>query len=114
MKVPMIVYAPGGAEAGKENTTRVRNLDLAPTFLDIAGVANLHSLRGKVPGLLSPERRIERHGASLIFYISITGNGLSNDAHFACYNKRRRQIYSIPWCMGLGNSTTWVSILKRR
>lgn len=47
VKVPMIVYAPGAAEAGKENTTRVRNLDLAPTFLDIAGVAKPAQFEGK-------------------------------------------------------------------
>ena len=47
VKVPMIVYAPGTAEVGKENTTRVRNLDLAPTFLDIAGVAKPAQFEGK-------------------------------------------------------------------
>ena len=33
----MIVYAPN-AEGGSTNKTRIRNLDLAPTFLDIAGM----------------------------------------------------------------------------
>ena len=72
----MIVYAPGAAEAGKENTTRVRNLDLAPTFLDIAGVAKPAQFEGKSAWPLVTGEKIERHGVSLIFYISITGNGL--------------------------------------
>ena len=37
VRVPMVVYAPGLAPAGATNDTLVRNLDLAPTFLDIAG-----------------------------------------------------------------------------
>ena len=47
VKVPMIVLAPGSPEVGKENTARVRNLDLAPTFLDIAGVAKPAQFEGK-------------------------------------------------------------------
>jgi len=39
VRVPMIVYAPGLAPQGAVNPVRVRNLDLAPTFLDLAGVA---------------------------------------------------------------------------
>jgi arylsulfatase A-like enzyme len=39
VRVPMIVYAPGLAPRGSVNPVRVRNLDLAPTFLDLAGVA---------------------------------------------------------------------------
>jgi arylsulfatase A-like enzyme len=38
VKVPMVVYAPGLIPAGVTNPARVRNLDLAPTFLDVAGV----------------------------------------------------------------------------
>lgn len=39
VRVPMIVYAPGLAPTGLVNPARVRNLDLAPTFLDVAGVS---------------------------------------------------------------------------
>lgn len=38
VKVPMVVYAPGLIPAGVTNPSRVRNLDLAPTFLEVAGV----------------------------------------------------------------------------
>jgi arylsulfatase A-like enzyme len=39
VRVPLVVYAPGLVPAGVTNPGRVRNLDLAPTFLDAAQVA---------------------------------------------------------------------------
>ena len=39
VRVPLIAYAPGLLPRGAVNPTLVRNLDLAPTFLDIADVA---------------------------------------------------------------------------
>ena len=36
VRVPMVVYAPGLMPKGVTNPVRVRNLDLAPTFLDLA------------------------------------------------------------------------------
>lgn len=38
VRVPMVAYAPGLLPKGVTNPVRVRNLDLAPTFLDVAGV----------------------------------------------------------------------------
>jgi arylsulfatase A-like enzyme len=38
VRVPMIAYAPGRIPAGVRSEARVRNLDLAPTFLDLAGI----------------------------------------------------------------------------
>ena len=38
IRVPMVVYAPGLIPKGAVNPVRVRNLDIAPTFLDVAGV----------------------------------------------------------------------------
>jgi len=38
IRVPMVVYAPGLIPKGVTNPARVRNLDLAPTFLEVAGV----------------------------------------------------------------------------
>lgn len=38
VRVPMVAFAPGLLPKGVVNETRVRNLDLAPTFLDVAGV----------------------------------------------------------------------------
>lgn len=37
VRVPMVAFAPGMLPKGVVNETRVRNLDLAPTFLDVAG-----------------------------------------------------------------------------
>jgi arylsulfatase A-like enzyme len=37
VRVPLVVWAPGTIPAGATNTGRVRNLDYAPTFLDVAG-----------------------------------------------------------------------------
>ncbi|MCP5145764.1 MAG: sulfatase [Gammaproteobacteria bacterium] len=37
VRVPFIVYQPGTVPAGKINSGRIRNLDFAPTFVDLAG-----------------------------------------------------------------------------
>lgn len=37
VKVPMVAYAPGLLPKGAVNEARVRNLDIAPTLLDVAG-----------------------------------------------------------------------------
>ncbi|MGH6998516.1 MAG: sulfatase/phosphatase domain-containing protein, partial [Phenylobacterium sp.] len=37
VKVPMVAYAPGMLPKGAVNEARVRNLDVAPTLLDVAG-----------------------------------------------------------------------------
>ncbi|MBW8813390.1 MAG: sulfatase [Caulobacterales bacterium] len=47
IRVPMVVYAPGLAPAGVTNPVRFRNLDLAPTFLDVAGVKAPPQFEGK-------------------------------------------------------------------
>jgi arylsulfatase A-like enzyme len=39
VRVPMVAYAPGLLPRGAVNPARVSNLDLAPTFLEVAGVA---------------------------------------------------------------------------
>jgi arylsulfatase A-like enzyme len=38
VRIPMVVYAPGLVRAGATNPGRIRNLDFAPTFLDVAHV----------------------------------------------------------------------------
>src|SRR6185503_8842352 len=38
VRVPLVAYAPGLFPNGVVNRVRVRNLDLAPTFLDVAHV----------------------------------------------------------------------------
>ena len=47
VKVPLLVWAPGTVPAGKVNTGQIRNLDFAPTFLDMAGVAPPPQFEGK-------------------------------------------------------------------
>ena len=47
VRVPMIVSAPGLLPSGIVNDARIRNLDLAPTFLDLAGVELPEQFEGK-------------------------------------------------------------------
>ncbi|MCI4591700.1 sulfatase [Sphingobium sp. BYY-5] len=47
VRVPMIVWAPGMLPKGVTNPTVVRNLDLAPTFLDVAHIAEPRQMEGK-------------------------------------------------------------------
>ena len=47
VRVPMVVYAPGMVPAGKTNEVVVRNLDLAPTFLELAGTDLPEQFEGK-------------------------------------------------------------------
>lgn len=47
IRVPMVVYAPGLVPKGGVNPVRVRNLDLAPTFLELAGVSKPAQFEGQ-------------------------------------------------------------------
>jgi arylsulfatase A-like enzyme len=47
VRVPMLVWEPGIVPAGAINPARLRNLDLAPTFLDIAGAARPRQFEGQ-------------------------------------------------------------------
>jgi arylsulfatase A-like enzyme len=47
VRVPMIAYAPGLLPKGVVNPARVRNLDLAPTFLDVAHAAPPAQFEGR-------------------------------------------------------------------
>lgn len=47
VRVPMIAYAPKLLPKGAVNSARVRNLDLAPTFLDVAHVQAPQQFEGK-------------------------------------------------------------------
>lgn len=60
VRVPMVVYAPGHVPAGMVNPAVVRNLDLAPTFLEAAGVGEPSQMEGKsflplVEGEVTPQ-----------------------------------------------------------
>jgi len=47
IRVPMVAYAPGRFPKGAVIESRVRNLDLAPTFLDAAGAARPPQFEGR-------------------------------------------------------------------
>jgi arylsulfatase A-like enzyme len=47
IRVPMIAYAPGVFAKGATNDAVVRNLDLAPAFLDAAGIAKPPQMEGR-------------------------------------------------------------------
>ncbi|MCW2393773.1 MULTISPECIES: sulfatase [unclassified Sphingobium] len=47
VRVPMIVWAPGTLPKGATNPAVVRNLDLAPTFLDVAHLGKPAQMEGK-------------------------------------------------------------------
>lgn len=60
IRVPLVMYAPGLLPEGATNTTRVRNLDLAPTFLDVARVSRPKQFEGRsflnsATGQVTPE-----------------------------------------------------------
>jgi arylsulfatase A-like enzyme len=61
VRVPMIAYAPKLLPGGVVNPARVRNLDLAPTFLDVAHVPAPQQFEGKsilpvATGKAAPEK----------------------------------------------------------
>ncbi|MEL0254231.1 MAG: sulfatase/phosphatase domain-containing protein, partial [Novosphingobium sp.] len=47
VKVPLVMYEPGTVPAGVVNTGAIRNLDFAPTFLDLAGAQKPAHFEGK-------------------------------------------------------------------
>lgn len=47
MRVPMLAYAPGFIPAGTTITDLVRNIDVAPTMLELAGVTSGHEMDGR-------------------------------------------------------------------
>lgn len=47
VRVPLLVWQPGSVAAGATNPGRIRNLDYAPTFLDLAGLPRPANFEGK-------------------------------------------------------------------
>jgi len=46
IRVPLVVWEPGTVPANKVNPGRIRNLDFAPTFLDVAGAQRPQQFEG--------------------------------------------------------------------
>jgi N-acetylglucosamine-6-sulfatase len=69
MRIPMLAYAPGFIDAGTRITTLVRNIDVAPTILELAGVRSGHEMDGRsfLPALRS-EQLPEEEGEFLYEY----------------------------------------------
>ncbi len=60
IRVPLLVYAPGLVPPGVTNPGRIRNLDFAPTFLDVAHVPRPPQFEGRsalplMTGTLAPQ-----------------------------------------------------------
>jgi arylsulfatase A-like enzyme len=47
MRIPMLAYAPGMIRPGREIHQLARNIDLAPTFLDLAGITDPGGMDGR-------------------------------------------------------------------
>ena len=47
MRVPMLVWAPGFVKPNSEIKEMILNIDIAPTFLDIAGIAKPSQMQGQ-------------------------------------------------------------------
>jgi len=57
IRVPMLAYAPGWIAPKSKVTTLVRNIDIAPTILELAGVRSQHEMDGRsVLGALRGEQ----------------------------------------------------------
>ena len=64
VRVPLVAYAPGLLPRGVTNPVRVRNLDLAPTFLDLAGISPPPQFEGRsvlpaATGAVAPKDWVE-------------------------------------------------------
>jgi arylsulfatase A-like enzyme len=68
VRVPMVAYAPGLLPKGTVNPVRVRNLDLAPTFLEVAQVTPPAQFEGKsVLGVASGEAAPESWSQDFVY-----------------------------------------------
>lgn len=70
MRMPLLVRWPGMVDPGSESTAVVQNLDLAQTFLDVAGVEAPEAMQGQsiVPILQGDDAGVERDGLYYHYY----------------------------------------------
>lgn len=47
IRVPLLAYSPGWIEPGSRITSLVRNIDIAPTILQLAGATSAHEMDGR-------------------------------------------------------------------
>ena len=68
MRVPMLAYAPGFIAPGATVTDMVRNIDIAPTMLEVAGVATPKEIDGRsVLAALRGQSRGGEGGSELLY-----------------------------------------------
>jgi N-acetylglucosamine-6-sulfatase len=68
MRVPMLAYAPGWIAPASKVTAVVRNIDVAPTILELAGLRSEHDVDGRsVLGALRGEK-MDQEGELLYEY----------------------------------------------
>ena len=68
VRVPMLVYGPGQVAAGKTHPARVRNLDLAPTFLSLAGARVPEYMEGaSAAGLFAVDSETVWQGGDFVY-----------------------------------------------
>lgn len=77
VRVPLLVWEPGTIPAATVNEGRIRNLDFAPTFLDVAGAARPNSLKARAHGRCGKASRPPRTGSRAISSMNIIGNIIS-------------------------------------
>jgi arylsulfatase A-like enzyme len=93
MRTPLIVRWPGAVASGSRNTDLVQNLDLAETFLDIAGVQIPASMQGRslVP-LLRGETPADWRDALYYQYFEYPGWHMVR-RHYGVRTKRYKLIH---------------------
>ena len=68
MRVPMLAYAPGWIPPASTVTTVVRNIDVAPTILDLAGVRSEHEMDGRSMLAALRGQKVDQEGEFLYEY----------------------------------------------
>ena len=93
LKAPLLVRWPGVVQAGSENTNLVQNLDLAQTFLGIAGVEAPRAMQGQsLVALLKGEPSVVWRDAIYYQYYEYPGPHMVQ-RHYGVRTDRYKLIY---------------------
>jgi len=89
IEVPLIIFFPGRVPAGKVVKTQVRLIDLAPTILELAGIAVPGQIQGKslAPLIMGEEGAEDRPAYSENPWNRRTHHRSLRDAGFTLYDK---------------------------